>query len=309
MNDEPIETINGVEWYAGEGALVWPSRHNRNRDERLAECIADLEQLRSETDPAGGASTEHEKDLKAQRALRVAGNLVQLLAGWAIDHLSGLAKNNLDPQEHEPEEMRVDDYAAARSLRDLHKYEREGNRERLDLSREQARRLLINFMTYNPGAFPESPQCDVLEAFFRIARGDPDDLFKLAQNGSRYNAERVALQLQMLSIIAFRKALNRTPKEETMDNIIEISQHVGSRIGSIETLKKWEQRLRESRGDKIVDQYLRHGELMAKRVKQVKGDRLSGAVTHDEDTYAGHLNDASLRDYVVRYGKIPNKDN
>ena len=66
-------------------------------------------------------------------------------------------------------------------------------------------------------------------------------------------------------------------------------------------------RLREKRGNKIVDQYLRHGELMAEKVKQVRADRAAGGLSLSEETYASHLNDDALRDYIVRYGELPQK--
>lgn len=309
-DNRPIEIRDGIEWYADEdGGLVWPSRLLAKREDLLAADIASLRQLQAETDPARGAATEFEKDLKAQQALSLAGNVVHHLAGWAIDHLAGLAKNNLDPQPYEREEMRVDDYAAARKLRDQHKYEREGNREHLTLDRDQLRRLLINFMSYNFGAFPEGPQCDVLEAFFAISRGDDDDLFRRAENGSRYNVERVTLQLQILSVIEYRKVLNGTSKEFSMDEIVGLFQNEGSgtKISGVDAIKKWEGRLRKAHGDKTVDQYIRHGRLMAAKVKAARAAKAEGRLAHDETAYSGELNDDALRGYVERYSSLPRK--
>jgi hypothetical protein len=312
MNETYI--ANGVEWYSdGDlgGGPVWPARLCRQRDDydrRVQEILSDLARLEMETRPAGGAESAKEKDLKAQQALHLAGNLVGYVAGWAIDHVAGLAKSNLDPLPYEREEMRVDDYLSDRAIRDNHDHERLGNIERLVLSRDEARRLLVNLVSLNPGAFPPSLQCDVIQAFLRIARGDQDEMFALARNGSRFNAEKTDLQLQIIAIIAYRKTLNGTPKERSIDDIVALFQISDSEaVTSAETIKSWEPRLRQRFGDKRVEQYIRTGEIAARNVLASRKERAAGFVTHDEDTYSLHVNDSALRAYVEQYSRLPRK--
>ncbi len=51
--------------------------------------------LAKKSDLAAGAATEQGKDLRAFQALHTSGELVEALAGWAICHTIGLAKDDM----------------------------------------------------------------------------------------------------------------------------------------------------------------------------------------------------------------------
>lgn len=86
---------------ASSTPMIFPNRRlseeDRWRDaERLIRQISALER---ETDPAGGTTTQDGKDAKAREALDLAGHLVQVVAGWAVDHVAGVAAETAAAQE------------------------------------------------------------------------------------------------------------------------------------------------------------------------------------------------------------------
>jgi len=95
-----------------------------------------LDQIERDTRPSLG-SIVREKDYSAYKALRIAGDLVNYVAGWAIDHQRGLAQQGVrfSPYEkflfHPSEES--------------HKEEIEGA-SRGPLDPVQARRFLFNML-------------------------------------------------------------------------------------------------------------------------------------------------------------------
>lgn len=308
-----IHTENGAEWYEDDilgNGPVWPNRLRRteaNYEQTLQSILDDLDRLERETRPSGGAKTAKDKDLKAQQALYMASSLVHVVAGWAVDHVSGLAKDNLDPLTYERTDRRREGYKSDQMIRDNHDHEKIGNSERLTLSRDQARRLLVNLLKFNPGAFPPSLQTDAIEAFGHISVGIPDAMFALAPNGSRYNPDVARLQLQVIAIIAYRKALNGTPKERSIDDIVAMFQSFGNKVTSFETIKSWERRLRQKVGDEVVDQYVLAAESSAREVLAAREQRAAGRLVHDDEVLAPGMDDESLRTYVEQYAALPRK--
>jgi|SRR6516165_6603648 len=66
------------------------------RDKRVALLIDRLMELERKTDPKNGMQSAKGKDLAAFCALKIAGQLVSALAGWALDHQAGLALEGLE---------------------------------------------------------------------------------------------------------------------------------------------------------------------------------------------------------------------
>src|SRR4051794_1467477 len=63
---------------------------------RIGGIVEQLRQLRDATHPNLGEQSAKGKDFAAFAALQGANRLVELLAGWAIDHVAGLAAEGLD---------------------------------------------------------------------------------------------------------------------------------------------------------------------------------------------------------------------
>jgi hypothetical protein len=72
-----------------------PKLNQSERDEYVAHLIDQLRDLERKTDPKDGARSAGGKDLAAAHALRIVGDLINALAGWALDHQAGLALKDL----------------------------------------------------------------------------------------------------------------------------------------------------------------------------------------------------------------------
>ena len=67
----------------------------RDPDHAVSKILDELKKLAAQTDPGAGTQSSFEKNLKSQRALGLANNLIAIVAGWAIDHQAGLVKDGL----------------------------------------------------------------------------------------------------------------------------------------------------------------------------------------------------------------------
>ncbi|MGC2712781.1 MAG: hypothetical protein WA366_05335 [Pseudolabrys sp.] len=113
------------------GRPVWRKRNAEHRPiqhkKYVALLIKRLEELEESTRPSAGAKTERDKDRAAFVALQTAGQLVDALAGWALDHQIGLALANLEFMPLGSSSLRTHpEYVAARVQVDSHRHEREG---------------------------------------------------------------------------------------------------------------------------------------------------------------------------------------
>ena len=68
-----------------------PEWNQSERDKYVAGLIDRLNELERKTHPTLGAQSAKGKNRAASHALRIAGDLVNALAGWALDHQAGLA--------------------------------------------------------------------------------------------------------------------------------------------------------------------------------------------------------------------------
>ena len=135
-------------------------RHGGSHSAEYIEVLVSrLLDLRARTDPASTEGTAKGKDLLAFEALCVAGDLVEALAGWAIDHQIGLASEGLAFVPLQPSgTTNHPEYLEARAAVDNHRHEYAGAALRVspdgltDLT--VARQLIINLLQANPGGFP-----------------------------------------------------------------------------------------------------------------------------------------------------------
>jgi len=99
-------------------------RRLRQRDASAGELIDQLHRLEQETHPKDGLKSANRKDLRAFEALDVAGQLIDALAGWALDHQVGLALKNLkfvplqpSGTKQHPDYLKVDERLMIISMR------------------------------------------------------------------------------------------------------------------------------------------------------------------------------------------------
>src|ERR1700738_924703 len=68
-----------------------PESNQSERNKYVADLISQLHDLERKTNPKGGTQSAKGKNNAALEALRIASDLVNALAGWALDHQAGLA--------------------------------------------------------------------------------------------------------------------------------------------------------------------------------------------------------------------------
>jgi hypothetical protein len=92
-----------------------PEWNESERDKYVADLIDRLHELERKTNPTLGARSAKGKDRAASHALRIAGDLVNALAGWALDHQAGLALKDLKSVQLRTAEAPAPDRAALRT--------------------------------------------------------------------------------------------------------------------------------------------------------------------------------------------------
>jgi hypothetical protein len=127
----------------------YPCRQHRtfSEDKFLTLLVDRLQELEQRTHPKDGLKSAKGKDDAALKALELAGVLVSVVAGWAIDHAAGLALEGLTfvPRApHGEQDRPVFREAAARA--DNHRHERNGNINKAKLAPLERIRFLLNLL-------------------------------------------------------------------------------------------------------------------------------------------------------------------
>ena len=208
--------------------------------------IEGLIRLRQETDPRGGEGSAKDKDSKAFMALRFASELVETLAGWAIDHQVGLAMEGREFASVAPHDAPdLPEYVEARTAADDHRHElagrplREARRASDQMEPDVARQALLNLLLPNPGGFPNCLTQMVSEALRALDYNESLPILKPRAAGRKVSFRTEQLQLKAICIVAYQVA--RGSKK------VVALQKVGDALAvDPGTLIKWEQRLRES---------------------------------------------------------------
>jgi len=252
MTDETYFDERGNERYRKDDRDVWPRRNAEQRkpehEKYVALLLDRLAKLEEETRPSRGETTAAGKDLKAFQALKFAGDLVNAVAGWAIDHQLGLAKEGLEFVPLQPTQTKTHpDYIASCKRVDRHEHEKQGAKlEYEEPNPEEARRLLVNLLVPNSGAFPSPLVNMTIEALRGLAYGEEHLMFAPLKTGRKRDLTTLRLHLRAMGMIAFRREMGVT-KERA---ITEVAEYLG--VG-FETVKGWEGRLRAEFGALEVD--------------------------------------------------------
>ncbi len=246
--------------------------------ELVGDIISSLAELEVQTRPDGGDKTAEQKDFLAIEALRLAGGLVEILAGWAIDHQVGMALLGLQFVPHHPENY-VDhpDFVAAVELVDSHEHERDGAWARREgkMTPEISRLALVNLLRGNPGGFPDDLKRAAQSGFEALNYSEVLPLMAPSNSDRKVKLGELLLQLEAIALLEYRVARN--------DKKFLALKEVAAAFGvSSDTLRSWEYRVRAELGEFRVSREVGYARGAAKRdMAEVHGLGQSSVGTYE----------------------------
>jgi hypothetical protein len=223
-----------------------PERNQSERDKYVADLIGRLHELERKTNPQKGARSAEGKSDAALDALEIAGDLVNALAGWALDHQAGLAlKDQKFVQLRTAKTPAHPEYSNIRSTDDDHRHEWYGRnwvgRDGAPIDPIVARKWLMNLVSANPGIFNLELRWMTLWALQACDYGETLPMLRATKKGRKVNWTILQLQLRAVEHVKYREA--RGIKK------FKAQEEVAGAFGvSVNTLRTWETRLRSEFG-------------------------------------------------------------
>jgi hypothetical protein len=219
----------------------------------IPDLLAALADLEASTRPRDGSKSARGKDSKAVKALKLTNELVRAVAGWAIDHQLGLAlRGEASPPGVLPE---LKDHPLNRSAIarvDSHRHEVEGARKEA-IPPAFARRVLLNLLQTNPGAFPQSLVSAAVDALIRL---DYNEIEPILRPRNRRKVSLRALYGQLNALVWVAHYVGRGFQKN------EALQRVSDAFGvSTATIRSWNRRVRTELGALTVEIHLNAAEL------------------------------------------------
>jgi hypothetical protein len=212
------------------------------RDKYVALLIDQLRELESKTDPKKSAQSAKGKDLAALAALEIAGNLVNALAGWALDHQAGLALEDL---EFVPlgtsQTKKHPDYQTNRSMVDDHRHERNGGNGGGPLDPIVARKCLVNLLRANPGGFDPRLIQMTISALEARDYNETQPMLRATKKDRKVNRTILNIQLRAIAFVKYREARG-------LKKFKALEQVAGALGVSDETVRSWQPRLQTEFG-------------------------------------------------------------
>lgn len=244
-----------------------------------------LEGLAKNSDPAGGDESAKGKDGDAFHALLIAGDLVKVVAGWAINHQVGLALQGLEFVPLGPAQLRTSaEYVAARAEVDQHAHEINGREARHDdppLPDFVVRQALINLLRPNTGALPSGVYKPALHALEAIGHGERHPIFDPPAKNGKLSLRARQLQLRALGFVAFMRATTMSKGEAE----IAVLEAYGLSGDSIDA---WVRQARNWFGKLHVEQEIGFAENCASHVN-AHAKALRAGQEGDPDLLAAHM--------------------
>lgn len=232
------------------GTNPWP------HVDRVSTLLSELRDLRSQTDPKQGPRSAGGKDLAAFRALKVAGELVDEMAGWAVAHQLGLAMERRELRTIEPDldHRSSPAYRAEVQECDDHRHEQRGNELKRgitvpdrDIDPKAARETAVRLLRANPGAFPDQVAFDLADALTALERRETYPILEPSQVRPKHDLEQRRLELRAVCSVYFRKAAGGRVNIATL----LVAQAYGV---NEETVRGWRKRYREDFGRFALEQ-------------------------------------------------------
>jgi hypothetical protein len=228
--------------------------------------VARLKKLQAASDPRAGASTSVGKDGRAFDALETAGELVRVLAGWAISHTIGLGKKGLDFVPMQPSQTkRRAEYRDARAKVDLHEHETVGAKAHDIRDPRLARKVLINLLQANSGGWPYDFRWRVISALEDLDFGVISPIFEPRKARRKVARSELSFHLQAVCFVEYRTAAGM--KKLTALEIVADTFGVGT-----ETIRSWEKRLCSALGHLEVSRSIAFARNHAKNAERRRGN-------------------------------------
>lgn len=233
-----------------------PLRRNEFRrtfpDGSIPDLLAALAELEATTRPQDGEETARGKDRKSGQALRLANELVRAVAGWAIDHQTGLALHGqASTIEVLPELGRHPLLSIALANVDNHRHEEAGVENDSVKLRDPvvARQALQNLLQANPGAFPVIITFQIIRAIEALDYNEVDPILQPRKERRKISRSELNMQLCALRWVAHYNGRGFKKK----DSLERVADAFGV---SIATLRSWERRVPDELGKLRVDSLL-----------------------------------------------------
>ncbi len=227
-----------------------------------------LAEAAARTDPSKGPTSAKGKDQEAFEALQTAGELVDAVAGWAIDHICGLSltgESMLPLQPHNAQESV--EYKQSLAAADRHDHERAGSKlhgDRPSLTADQKRTLLRNLLFCGSGGGPEWFRFESFQALDALAFGETVPMLARARKhaGDKVRYQERHLQLRLIALARFRSVVYGKGKVGLALDL------VAKRAGvDRETLRTWEKRLPRDLGALVVGRTIEFARNSASHMK------------------------------------------
>jgi hypothetical protein len=262
-----------------------PECNESERDKYVADLIDRLHDLERKTDPKLGARSARGKHRAALHALSIIGELVNALAGWALDHQAGLALKDLEFVELRTTKTPVHpNYPGPEFAYDDHRHEWYGRnwvgRDGAPIDPIVARRWLMQLVQTNPGIFNWQLSSMTLSALEACDYGETHPMFRPTKKDRKVNWPILRSQLIAIALVKYREA--RCGKK------YKALEEVAGAFGvSVNTLHSWETRLQAdfSRSE------IAHRLAMAEEIGKMQSD------APDQDPLYG-------RDSLQRHGQL-----
>jgi hypothetical protein len=186
-----------------------PPEQARKHALLLIDAILKLSQ---ETDPQAGAASEKNKDFKAWKTLVYMGELSETLAGWALDHYTGVALEGIKRiNPATSESLRTNpEYLAYTDEINSHENELAGLA--CDVAKVPpgtARRVVASCLAANPAGIDRHLNRQLVAALKALDFGETLDLFKPDQEALYKKVRWQELQFQLQAVAFVGLALER----------------------------------------------------------------------------------------------------
>jgi hypothetical protein len=216
----------------------------------INQLLEQLEALEKKTRPSGGDMTAHDKDQNATVALRLTGELVRAVAGWAIDHSIGVGifGNVGYLSTDNPNTLALPDYVEVKSFFDNHDHEQFGGELKPDdimkLPPEQLRFFVANALSL---VCVEPCSLRLLVKAFGAANFNETETVPLLQITQRAKEAKDTYQKRQLQLkaICHVDGLCAEGRKKHAAQQVVADKYAVSNL----TLRSWEHRLRQAFGN------------------------------------------------------------
>lgn len=189
--------------------MMFAARHLSEQDrwDEARRIVGEIQALERATHPDGGAETEEGKDVRAREALALAGQLVRAVAGWAIDHIAGVASDAASSAEPTPP--------------DDHRHEARGWSVRIDDGNADTvgRAVLTQLIDCNPGAFPQDAKRAAIASLDALGYGEVMPLVQPTTIDRRRRLSELRGQAKALAHAEYRTHLPNARKGEARKEV------------------------------------------------------------------------------------------